>query len=73
VLGALGHGLPVIGYQLGAPVLGASRSAIIGSLELPIAVTGSLIFLSEEVTLLQSAGIVLIVAGVIWSQIVSAE
>ncbi len=68
ILGLIGQVIPTLGYQLGGPILGSSRSAIIGSLELPVAVISSVLLLAEGASLVQWFGVVLIFIGVIWTQ-----
>lgn len=64
-LGLFGIVIPNICFTVGAPKVGLGLGTILGSVELPISIIASIIFLNEEVSSLQWAGIALILAGII--------
>ena len=64
-LGLFGLIIPVYLFTIAVPKVGLGMSSILSAFELPIAVTVSVIFLSETVTKLQIVGIVIIILGII--------
>lgn len=62
--GILGQVIPTICYNVGIPVIGGSLSAVLGSIELPVAVLASSLIVGEKVHAWQWFGIILIVAGI---------
>ncbi|MEG0072505.1 MAG: DMT family transporter [Raoultibacter sp.] len=69
VLGLFGLFFPVLLFGLGAPHLPAGVSTIMASSELPSSILFSLIVLQEHVDVLQATGIIVILIGVIVSQL----
>lgn len=68
-LGFLGQVIPTIAFLIGIPRTGASLAAMIGSMELPVAVIGALLIVGERVAGIQWVGMILILAGVVLSEI----
>ena len=64
-LGLFGMIIPVYLFTIAVPKVGLGMSSILSAFELPIAVTVSVILLSETVTKLQIVGIVIIILGII--------
>ena len=54
ILGLLGQTIPVITLMKGIPIVGSSIAGALASIELPVAVISSAIFLGETVTITQS-------------------
>ena len=69
VLGAFGLLIPVVLFGIGTPHLPAGLSAIMASSELPCGILISVFVLGEPVSTLQAAGVVVILAGVVVSQL----
>lgn len=63
LLGLFGMIIPVFLFTIAVPKVGLGMSSILSSIELPIAVMVSVILLSETVSTLQIAGIVIIILG----------
>ncbi|MFC5704440.1 DMT family transporter [Cohnella faecalis] len=68
LLGLLGSALPTICFNIGIPKLGGSLAAMLGAVELPVAVVVSAIVLGESFSWLQGIGVGLILAGIAASQ-----
>lgn len=64
LLGLMGQVFPTIFFNYGIPRIGSSLAAVLGAMELPVAVVGALLILGESVNGLQWAGIALILAGI---------
>jgi drug/metabolite transporter (DMT)-like permease len=62
-LGLFGIIIPVFLFSIAVPKVGLGMSSILSAIELPIAVMVSVILLSETVTTMQIAGIVIIILG----------
>ncbi|MGA9289760.1 MAG: DMT family transporter [Anaerobacillus sp.] len=62
-LGLFGMIIPVFLFSIAIPKVGLGKSSILSAIELPIAVMVSVILLSETVSVLQVAGIVIILIG----------
>jgi drug/metabolite transporter (DMT)-like permease len=69
LLGAMGQFFPPLLITYGAPIVGGTMTSILGSVELPVGVLFSGLFLGEPITALQWFGIVLILAGILLTQI----
>lgn len=69
VLGLFGLFFPVLLFGLGAPHLPAGVATIMASSELPASVILALIVLQEQLDVFQAIGIVVILAGVVVSQL----
>lgn len=68
LLGLLGIALPTVCFNAGIPRIGASLAALLGSLELPVAVLAAYVLLGEPLSWWQGAGVALIVAGILAAQ-----
>ncbi len=68
-MGLLGIIIPVIFFGIGVPKIGSGLGTILGAAELPAAVVMSVLVLREQVTMLQWAGIVLILGGICLPQL----
>ncbi|MBS4212357.1 EamA family transporter [Neobacillus rhizophilus] len=63
-LGLFGMIIPVFLFTIAVPKVGLGMTSILSAIELPIAVMVSVILLSETVTTIQIAGIVVILIGI---------
>lgn len=68
-LGAAGLVIPVILFGIGTPHISTGLATIMASSELPTGVIVSMLVLGEDITLLQAAGVVIILCGVVISQV----
>ncbi|MBW5448204.1 EamA family transporter [Cohnella sp. CFH 77786] len=68
MLGAFGTVLPTLCFNAGIPKIGPGLAALLGSLELPVAVLAAYAMLGEPLSVWQCAGIALIVAGIMAAQ-----
>lgn len=73
VLGIFGQIIPTVGFNIGVPRTGSSLAAMLGSMELPVAVIGAYVILHESVKLQQWIGIGLILAGVVIAELKTAK
>jgi drug/metabolite transporter (DMT)-like permease len=69
LLGVMGQFLPPLLITYGAPIVGGTMTSILGSVELPVGVLFSGLFLNEPISALQWFGIGLILAGICLTQI----
>ncbi|MVM55119.1 EamA family transporter [Gordonibacter sp. ResAG-26] len=69
VLGAFGLLIPVVLFGIGTPHLPTGLSTIMASSELPCGILISVFVLGEPVSTLQAVGVVVILAGVVVSQL----
>lgn len=69
ILGIFGVVLPPLLFSIGMPHIGPGLGTILSASELPVAVTMSLLFLSEHVNWIQWMGVSLILVGIIGSNI----
>ena len=63
VLGVFGIILPILLFSIGIPKVGTGMASILSAIELPVAVIVSMLLLHERMTVLQIAGIVVILVG----------
>lgn len=63
ILGVFGIILPILLFSIGIPKVGAGAASILSAIELPVAVTASVILLQEHMTILQILGILIILVG----------
>ncbi|WP_066391978.1 EamA family transporter [Neobacillus mesonae] len=63
-LGLFGMIIPVFLFTIAVPKVGLGMTSILSAIELPIAVMVSVILLSESVTTIQIAGIIIILIGI---------
>ncbi|KXH83771.1 DMT family transporter [Sporosarcina sp. HYO08] len=63
ILGFFGIIIPIYLFSIAVPKVGTTMTSILGAMELPVAVTASVIMLKEVITSLQIAGIVVILIG----------
>lgn len=68
LLGFLGQVVPTIFFNIGIPRVGSSLAAMLGAVELPVAMLTALLLLGEGVLTLQWLGILLIVGGILVSE-----
>ena len=69
ILGVFGLFVPVVLFGIGTPHLPTGLSTIMASSELPCGILISVFVLGEPVSTLQAAGVVVILAGVVVSQL----
>ncbi|MFJ7738314.1 EamA family transporter [Lysinibacillus sp. NPDC097287] len=62
-LGLFGIILPIYLFSIAVPKVGGALASILSAMELPVAVTVSVIVLHEPLTLVQVAGIILVILG----------
>ena len=65
ILGLFGAVLPTLLFSIGMPHVGPGLGSILSASELPVAVTMSVLVLSEHISLTQLIGIILILVGII--------
>lgn len=65
ILGLFGIVIPIYLFSIAVPQVGAATSSILSAAELPVAVTASVILLSESLSFLQVIGILIILVGMI--------
>ncbi|BAQ09597.1 drug/metabolite exporter family transporter [Bacillus sp. OxB-1] len=70
ILGLFGIVLPILLFSIGVPRVGTGTSSILSSMELPVAVTASVLLLHETLTSLQVIGILIILGGMVLPSIV---
>lgn len=59
--------LPFYFFAKGVPHIGTGRAALLGAVELPVVILCSVLLLNEQLTLIQAAGILIILAGILLS------
>ncbi|MGM0922564.1 MAG: EamA family transporter [Bacillota bacterium] len=69
LLGFFGVFIPVVLFSIGTPKIGSGIATILGAAELPMAILCSVLILKEQVTILQTAGIIMILAGIVTPQL----
>ncbi|MEG0448645.1 MAG: DMT family transporter [Lysinibacillus sp.] len=70
-LGFFGIILPIYLFSIAVPKVGGALTSILSAMELPVAITVSVIVLHEPLTLIQVAGIVLVIVGMMLPTILS--
>lgn len=70
-LGLFGIILPIYLFSIAVPKVGGALASILSAIELPVAVTVSVIVLHEPLTFLQIAGIILVILGMMLPTILS--
>ncbi|GAB6931220.1 DMT family transporter [Paenibacillus sp. JCM 10914] len=73
ILGVFGVVLPVLLFALGAPKISTGLATILGAGELPVAVTASVLLLSEQVHAIQWFGVLIILLGIAYPQLVARK
>ncbi|MCL6458171.1 MAG: DMT family transporter [Gorillibacterium sp.] len=68
LLGFLGQVLPTVFFNIGIPKVGSSLSAMLGAVELPVAMITAFLLLGEQISLMQWAGMLLIIGGILVSE-----
>jgi len=68
-IGALGQVIPPVCFNIGIPKVGGTLAGVLGAVELPVAVVAAFILLNEAVTGAQWVGIVLILLGIVVSEL----
>ena len=63
ILGLFGIVIPIYLFSIAVPKVGTGTASILSAMELPVAVTASVILLSETLTFLQVIGIMIILVG----------
>ena len=63
ILGLFGIVIPIYLFSIAVPKVGTAMTSILSAAELPVAVTASVILLSEALTIFQVIGIIIIVIG----------
>ena len=63
ILGLFGIVIPIYLFSIAVPKVGTATASILSAMELPVAVTVSVILLSETLTFLQVIGIIVILFG----------
>lgn len=65
ILGMFGIIVPILLFGIAAPKVGGALTSILSAMELPVAITVSVIVLHETLTVLQLLGIVLVLCGMV--------
>ncbi|CEG28891.1 DMT family transporter [Bacillus sp. B-jedd] len=73
MLGILAQLLPPVLFTYGAPKIGGTLTSILSSVELPVGIIASNLILGEKVVLVQWIGMLLILAGIVVSQMRQRE
>ena len=68
-IGLLSQAVPTLLFSIGIPRIGGGAAAILGSIELPVAVILAVWFLHESVTVLTWIGVVLILSGIVFGEL----
>lgn len=68
LLGFLGHVVPTVAFNIGIPRIGSTLAAMLGSVELPVAVIAAFLIIGEPVLLIQWLGMFFILAGILLSE-----
>lgn len=68
LLGFLGQVVPTVTFNIGIPRIGSTLAAMLGSVELPVAVVAAYLLIGEPVALVQWVGMGLILGGIIISE-----
>ncbi|WP_127492407.1 EamA family transporter [Paenibacillus glycanilyticus] len=64
-LGLLGQVMPTVFFNAGIPRVGSGLASMLGATELPFAVVSAWLILGEPITLIGTAGILLILGGIV--------
>lgn len=73
LLGAFGTVIPILLFSLGAPKISPALASILSAGELPVAVIASVWVLQEQVTWVQWLGVLIILSGITYPQIVTFQ
>jgi drug/metabolite transporter (DMT)-like permease len=68
LLGLLGQVVPTVSFNIGIPKIGSALAAMLGSVELPVAILAAYLLIGEPITGLQWGGMALILGGIIISE-----
>lgn len=69
LLGLLGQVFPPLLFSYGAPKIGGALTSLFGSVELPVGILAAYLILREEILPVQWIGILLILSGILLSQL----
>ena len=61
-------GLPTVSFNIGIPKIGSALAAMLGSVELPVAILAAYLLIGEPISGLQWGGMALILGGIIISE-----
>lgn len=73
ILGVMGIILPIYLFSIAVPKVGGALASILSAMELPVAITASVIILSEPITIVQILGIGLVLFGMILPTLLSTR
>ncbi|QIQ20525.1 EamA family transporter [Zophobihabitans entericus] len=65
ILALFGYCIPIVFFAIGIPKVGATISAMLSALELPVAIIAAMFLLHESVSILQWVGVILIVISLL--------
>lgn len=65
ILALFGYSVPIVFFAIGIPKIGATISAMLSALELPVAIIAAMLLLQEQISILQWVGVVLIVVSLL--------
>ncbi|MBO9608029.1 MAG: DMT family transporter [Paenibacillaceae bacterium] len=68
LLGTLGQTVPTVTFNVAIPRIGSALAALLGSMELPVAVVGAFLIIGEHVGAVQWLGVALILFGIAVSE-----
>ncbi|PWK09697.1 EamA family transporter [Tumebacillus permanentifrigoris] len=69
IIGGLGQVIPPVLFNIGIPKIGGALAAVLGAIELPVAVISAYLLLHEAVVGVQWIGIVLILVGIVVTEL----
>jgi len=72
-LALFGTILPPVFFAVGMPKVGASRSGLLMTVELPMAILSAHLILKENITLVQLAGIAIMLSAIIWMNLAQTK
>ncbi|ALC88994.1 hypothetical protein AM500_03665 [Bacillus sp. FJAT-18017] len=73
LLGLLAQAIPPVLFTYGAPKIGGTLTSILSAFELPVGIIASYLIVGEQVVLAQWVGMLLILAGIVVSQLGTSE
>ncbi|MDR6881262.1 DMT family transporter [Bacillus sp. 3255] len=68
LLGFLGQALPTVSFNMGIPRIGSTLAAMLGSIELPVAIIAAFLIIGEPVNGIQWLGMGFILGGILISE-----
>lgn len=69
IIGGLGQVIPPVLFNVGIPKIGGTLAAVLGAIELPVAVVSAFLILHEQVVGVQWVGILMILLGIVVTEV----